>query len=129
MHFAIFFCLKLLFLFYIYIIIKLVENGKMVIIWEGHGIIISFLIIFFVFCVSAIPNYSYADDIGLGDLNSYAGTSTGKSKKYTDRMKKVFSILRVVGTILSVVILTAIGLKFMMGSVEEKAVPGTSAMY
>ncbi len=56
------------------------------------------------FCVSAIPNYSYADDIGLGDLNSYAGTSTGKSKKYTDRMKKVFSILRVVGTILSVVI-------------------------
>lgn len=93
----------------------------MVIIWEGHGIIISFLIIFFVFCVSAIPNYSYADDIGLGDLSSYAGTSTGKSKKYTDRMKKVFSILRVVGTILSVVILTAIGLKFMMGSVEEKA--------
>lgn len=93
----------------------------MVIIWEGHGIIISFLIIFFVFCVSAIPNYSYADDIGLGDLSSYVGTSTGKSKKYTDRMKKVFSILRVVGTILSVVILTAIGLKFMMGSVEEKS--------
>lgn len=73
------------------------------------------------FCVSAIPNYSYAEDIGLGDLSSYTGSSTGKSKKYTDRMKKVFGILRVVGTILSVVILTAIGLKFMMGSVEEKA--------
>lgn len=74
----------------------------------------------------AVPNYSYAsadaddDPLGLEDLNKYQGTNPG-SEKLKSKANTIFSYLRTIGIVLSVVALIAIGIKYMLGSVEEKA--------
>jgi len=69
-----------------------------------------------------IPNYSYAteDRLGLDDLNKYQGDNPG-SEKLKSKANTMFSYLRTIGIVLSVVALIAIGIKYMLGSVEEKA--------
>ncbi len=91
----------------------------------------SFLVFFWV------GNYSYANrpseitkgseainmatsNGGLGDLDKYKGTQT-TSTKFNNKLNNIFGIVRAIGIVISVVMLTAIGIKFMMGSVEEKA--------
>lgn len=81
-------------------------------------IIIVMIICFFV------PNNSLADgttyDEGLGNLNQYKGT-TMNSTKLKHMGGVILSAIQVIGTVLSVVILIVIGIKYMLGSVEEKA--------
>lgn len=60
------------------------------------------------------------DKLGLGILDEYKGTRTS-SLLFQKKLKVVFTVLRILGTVLSVVILIVIGLKYMLGSVEEKA--------
>ena len=73
-----------------------------------------------------VPNYSYASadadeyPLGLEDLNKYQGTNPG-SEKLKSKANTIFSYLRTIGIVLSVVALIAIGIKYMLGSVEEKA--------
>lgn len=68
-----------------------------------------------------VCNYSYATtDLGLGDLNNYKGNSE-VGKGVTDRIGMILGIIRIVGTVVSVVMLVIIGIKYMVGSVEEKA--------
>ncbi len=57
---------------------------------------------------------------GLGDLNSYAQNPQG-STRVNEIAGIIVGAIRIIGTVLSVVILVAIGIKFMMGSAEEKA--------
>lgn len=59
-------------------------------------------------------------DESLGDLDQYKGT-TMDSKKLEHMGKGILSVIQVIGTVLSVVILIIIGIKYMLGSVEEKA--------
>lgn len=81
--------------------------------------IISLLIV--ILSVSFIlPSYSYAEDLGLGDLNSYKG-SNPEPTNFTKRIESVLGIIQVVGTIVSVAMLIVIGIKYMMGSIEERA--------
>lgn len=56
----------------------------------------------------------------LGDLNSYAQNPQGSSR-VNEIAGVIVGAIRIIGTVLSVVILVAIGIKFMMGSAEEKA--------
>ena len=84
----------------------------------GNFIILIITVILSLFFI--IPNYSYADDIGLGDLNSYQGSGTS-SYKFQTKANKVFTIIKATGTVISVIMLTAIGIKFLLGSAEEKA--------
>lgn len=67
-----------------------------------------------------ITNYCYADDLGLGSLNNYKG-GAATPEKLSNRVGKILVIIRIIGTVTSVVMLIVIGLKFMLGSVEEKA--------
>lgn len=67
-----------------------------------------------------ITNYCYADDLGLGSLNNYKG-GAATPEKLSNRVGKILEIIRIIGTVTSVVMLIVIGLKFMLGSVEEKA--------
>lgn len=67
-----------------------------------------------------ITNYCYADDLGLGDLGNYKGNPKSPDK-LNSRVGKILGIIRTVGTVISVVMLIVIGIKFMLGSVEEKA--------
>lgn len=59
-------------------------------------------------------------DLGLGDLNDYKGTNS-TSKTLVSKASNVLGIIQAVGVVISVVMLIAIGIKYMLGSVEEKA--------
>lgn len=67
-----------------------------------------------------VTNYCYADDLGLGSLNNYKG-GAATPEKLSNRVGKILGIIRIIGTVTSVVMLIVIGIKFMLGSVEEKA--------
>lgn len=83
--------------------------------------IFAILIILITLMTLIIPNYCYADDsLGLGDLDKYEGTNPG-STKLVKKANSIFSYIRIIGIIMSVVILIVIGIKYMLGSTEEKA--------
>lgn len=84
------------------------------------NIIINIILIFIMILVTIIPNYSYSTDIGLGDLDQYEGKNPG-STKLEAKANVIFSGIRNIGIVLSVIILIVIGIKYMLGSVEEKA--------
>ena len=106
------------------------------------NILISILIILIILLITIIPNSCYAvhakpdigagagsgsgsssdssTGLGLGDLNNYLGTNTG-SVQLEKKANYIFSTIRNIGIVLSVVILIIIGIKYMLGTVEEKA--------
>ena len=64
----------------------------------------------------AIPAFAYTPD-------NFQGTTTGVNglNTLTDTGNKIIGVIQVVGMIISVVILMVLGIKYMMGSAEEKA--------
>lgn len=56
----------------------------------------------------------------LGSLDKYKG-SVASSEKLEDMAGKILGIIQLVGTSISVTMLMVIGIKYMVGSVEEKA--------
>ena len=64
---------------------------------------------------------SIGENLGLGDLDNYKSTGT-TSTQMTAKLGKLFSVISTAGSILSVIILAGIGIKYMLASVEEKAV-------
>lgn len=70
---------------------------------------------------------SSSSDLGLGDLNGYKG---GKAESPTlqNKANNILGLIQVVGVVVSVVMLMAIGIKYMLGSVEEKAEYKSSLM-
>ena len=70
----------------------------------------------------AIARSSGGNQFDLGDLDNYKkDPNTNDAERLMDIAGKVLQIVNVVGIVASVVILAFIGLKYMMGSVEEKA--------
>ena len=63
---------------------------------------------------------SVGDKLGLGNLDDYQGKKT-ESPLFQKKLSVIFGAIRIVGTILSVIILISIGIKYMLGSAEEKA--------
>lgn len=61
-----------------------------------------------------------SQDLGLGSLDSYKGTNTGSDTLET-KANNILGIIQAVGVVVSVVMLMGIGIKYMLGSVEEKA--------
>lgn len=63
---------------------------------------------------------SSSSELGLGDLDSYKG---GKAESPTlkNKANNILGLIQVLGIVVSVVMLMAIGIKYMLGSVEEKA--------
>lgn len=88
-------------------------------------ILINILIVLTILLITIIPNYCYSSNpdtssLGLGDLNKYEGTNIG-STKFEKKANTVFAYIRNIGIVLSVVVLIVIGIKYMLGSTEEKA--------
>lgn len=69
---------------------------------------------------SITENETIEDTLGLGDLDKYQGTNPG-STKLVDKANIILGSIRNIGIVLSVVILIVIGIKYMLGSAEEKA--------
>lgn len=82
-----------------------------------------FITIIIVFVVSLIiPNNSFAVDTGLGDLDQYRGDGTeGQSAKLDSMINTAITVIQIVGSMISVIVLIAIGIRYMFSSIEEKA--------
>ena len=79
------------------------------------------LIIVILFMVALFPIISSATDFGLGDdFNGYVDRDTSSSL-FEKKISILLSTVKYVGVALSVIILIIIGMKYMIGSVEEKA--------
>ena len=71
--------------------------------------------------LNVIPNIVFGYNTSdLGDLDAYNGNgvSTGT---FIGMINNVVGIIQVIGSIVSVVVLIVLGIKYMMGSIEEKA--------
>lgn len=90
---------------------------------KNRKIFIKLILIFLLFEYICLffTSYSQAIDISsLGDLANY-GKIIGESEGFMDKAGKVITVVQTVGSIASVVCLIVIGIKYMTGSVEEKA--------
>lgn len=90
---------------------------------KNRKIFIKLILIFLLFEYICLffTSYSQAIDISsLGDLANY-GKIIGESEVFMDKAGKVITVVQTVGSIASVVCLIVIGIKYMTGSVEEKA--------
>ena len=71
--------------------------------------------------ITLVQPLAFAVDTGLGDLDAYGGGSSGESTKLKGITEQILGIIQVVGTVVAVVMLIVIGIKYMTGSIEEKA--------
>lgn len=78
------------------------------------------IIICLILFISMQCTIIYAEDLGLGPLTQYRGTNHD-SPTLESMANNLLGIIRLIGVIASVVILIIIGIKYMMGSVEEKS--------
>ena len=88
------------------------------------------LIIISIFSLNLSYNTVYAEDVGPvlkdstvtpDDYNPGPPTSASGADKIKDIGNIIIGVLQVVGTILSVAVLAVLGIKYMIGSVEERA--------
>lgn len=96
--------------------------------------ILTILLIFIILC-TFISTTSYCMDLdglynrgllpeGSSDGSFTVNDLTGKkfeSQNATNLANQFITVLSVIGSVLSVIVLIALGIKYMMGSVEEKA--------
>ena len=61
-------------------------------------------------------NFAYAID-----PSTITGTTTSGASNITNLGKKIVGIVQTIGSVVSVVILIVLGIRYMMGSTEEKA--------
>ena len=77
--------------------------------------------LFFIFVIVAIIIISLMTvSYGFG-VNDIKGTRTGADNDLNKVGNDIIKIITTVGSILSVIVLVIMGIKYMMGSVEEKA--------
>lgn len=58
---------------------------------------------------------------GVSNPSSLTGTAVTGTDRITNIGNQIITILTIVGTVASVIVLIVLGLKYMMGSAEEKA--------
>ncbi len=78
------------------------------------------IIIICIVSILLLATQSFADPFGLGDLNQYGGDSQ-TSTELSTMSQQITSVISTIGIVVSVVVLMVMGIKFMMGSLEEKA--------
>ena len=79
----------------------------------------SIIILIILLCV---PNFCMAFDVdgSLGNLEQY-GQVKGNSDIFQDKVGIILGVVQVVGSLIAVIALIVLGVKYMMGTVEEKA--------
>ena len=76
-----------------------------------------FLLILFSLCT-----INYASGIGLGNLDDYkTDPKMSDNIEFMKIMNNIISGVATVGSVLSIIILMVMGIKYMMGSLEERA--------
>lgn len=64
---------------------------------------------------------TFAAVAGVSDPSTLKGKAVAGTNKITSIGNQIITILTVVGTVASVIVLIVLGIKYMMGSAEEKA--------
>lgn len=82
-------------------------------------LLISFIMITLILMNVMISYASVSDD--LGNLDDYKAGETRDTGQLTTIAGRALGVLQVVGTIVSVIALMLIGIKYMIGSAEQKA--------
>lgn len=81
---------------------------------------ILFVLIFLLTIICFIPNICQAIDLdGLGDLDNY-GKVNRNSPNFEDKVGLIIGVVQVVGSLVAVISLIVMGVRYMMGSTEEK---------
>ena len=75
-------------------------------------------VITLILCVIMFATTCFADDVDPSAINGKANISTGK---IVNAGNQIATIIRTVGIVASVIILMILGIKYMIGSAEEKA--------
>lgn len=70
--------------------------------------------------LSSNSNSQPRGDPSLGDLDNYAGGSSD-SVKLQNMTGQILGIIQTIGTVIAVAMLIVIGIKYMLGSIEERA--------
>ena len=81
-------------------------------------IIVALAIIFTILAIGVISQASQAGDV-LGQLTGEGATVT--QDNIINLGNSIIAVVRIVGVVIAVVILLILGIKYMMGSAEEKA--------
>lgn len=86
-------------------------------------ILVIISVIISVFLIINIPINSKAFDVkaNLGSLDDYGKVSDDSSTEFTKRVGVIITIVQVAGSIISVICLIVLGIKYITGSVEQKA--------
>ena len=63
---------------------------------------------------------SSSSSLGLGNLEDYA-QQQGTSTMFEQKVDVILGVVQIIGSLCSVICLIVLGIKYMMGSVEEKA--------
>lgn len=106
---------------------------------KKNVIIYFIIIIILILSLLIIPNFSYADDtttdstttstesessgllgVDLGNLDDYKKDDLGTTK-FAEKAGVILGVITTIGMVLSIIMLIIIGIKYMLGSVEEKA--------
>ncbi len=78
-------------------------------------------VLLIVMMLVAIGTNVFATVAGVSDPSTLTGKSVSGTEKITGIGNQIITILTIVGTVASVIVLIILGLKYMMGSAEEKA--------
>ena len=77
------------------------------------------LIVATIFC-----NFAYAkgvNDLGLGNLDDYNPKTISGYNQVAQKAGGVLNVIQVIGIVLSIIVLIILGIKYLLGSVEQKA--------
>ena len=81
---------------------------------------ILFILIFLLNIICFMPNICQAIDLnGLGDLDNY-GKVNKNSPNFEGKVGLIIGVIQVVGSLGAVISLIVMGIRYMMGSIEEK---------
>lgn len=83
-------------------------------------IIVALAIIFTILAIGVMSYATTGDSAGTL-LQELTGDSTVKQDNIKDLGNAIIAVVRIVGVVVAVVILLILGIKYMMGSAEEKA--------
>ena len=91
----------------------MIKNNKLVII----------AIVFLILILFAIPTDSIATGNPIDNPGNYkpGGISSTDSDKIVNKVNPILGTITVIGIVISAITLTGLGIKYMIGSVEEKA--------
>ncbi len=78
------------------------------------------IILLFILTIILIQSSVIAGTTGLEALDKYA-QQQGTSTKFVEKVNVILGIVQMVGSVIAVICLIVLGIKYMMGSVEEKA--------